>query len=84
MLNWIVCNRTFLTFKLCTYTQLICLKLLSKWLNSALNDPKRVDTHKTKQPTNQIISKDWHQEEHSAHKNSWHIDKTYQTWLDAI
>ena len=47
MLNWIVWNRTGFTFncvqtKSYTYTKLNCLKLLSKWLNSALNDPEGV------------------------------------------
>ena len=42
ILKWSVWNRTVLTFKLRTYTKLNCWKLLSKWLNSALNDLKRV------------------------------------------
>ena len=49
MLNWTVWNRTVLTFhevwtKNCTCTKLNCLKLLSKWLSSALSDSKKVDT----------------------------------------
>ena len=39
---------TYLTFKLCIYAKLNCLKF-----NSALKTPKRVDTPKAKQPTNQ-------------------------------
>ena len=52
MLNWIVWNRTVLTFNYCKqkciYTKLNCNFFLSKWLNSALNEPKRVKCHKTK------------------------------------
>ena len=38
MLNWIVWNRTVLTFKMCTYAKLKCLKF-----KSTLNNQKKVD-----------------------------------------
>ena len=62
MLNWIVWDRTILKFncvnkKSYIYTKLNCLKLLSKWLNLAFNDLKRVDISQNKTTNTLSLSK---------------------------
>ena len=58
ILKGIVWNRTVFDIEtVCklknyTYTKVNCVKLLSTWLNSTLNDPKRLIRRKANEPTN--------------------------------